>query len=58
MSGLQKLFLLLIVGYLAVKGVFALLLHTVTRQVERKGLEFHQKRNALREDCINRNGSG
>ncbi len=56
MSSLQKLFLLLIVGYLAVKGVFALLLYTVTRQVEKKGLEFHQKRNALKGDCINENG--
>lgn len=52
MSSLQKLFLLLIVGYLAVKGVLALLLYTVTKKVEDKGREFHQKRDALKDKTV------
>jgi len=52
MSSLQKLFLLLIGGYLVVKGVFALLLYAVTKQVEDKGREFHHKRNELKDKTV------
>ena len=52
MSSLQKLFLLLIVGYLAVKVVFTLLLYAVTKRVEEKGREFHQKRDALKDKTV------
>ncbi len=52
MTGLQKLFLLLIMSYLVVKGVLALLLYGVTRSVEEKGRQFHQKREELRDKAV------
>lgn len=52
MSSLQKLFLLLVVGYLAIKGILALLLYGVTKKVEDKGRQFHQKRNALKDKTV------
>ncbi|MGE5543509.1 MAG: hypothetical protein ACM3UW_00915 [Bacillota bacterium] len=52
MNSLQKLFLLLIAGYLVVKGAFALLLYGVTRRVEEKGKEFHQKREELKDKSV------
>ncbi|MGI6512968.1 MAG: hypothetical protein GX052_09790 [Syntrophomonadaceae bacterium] len=52
MSSLQKLFLLLALGYLLVKLVFALLLYAATKRVEEKGREFHRKRNALKDKTV------
>lgn len=52
MSSLQKLFLLLIAGYLVVKGTLALLLYGITKRVEEKGREFHHKRNTLKDKTV------
>mgnify|MGYP007011024806 CR=1 FL=1 len=52
MNGIQKLFLLLILGYFAIKGILALLIYAVTKRVEEKGLEFHRKRNALKDKVV------
>jgi hypothetical protein len=52
LASLQKLFLLLILSYLVVKLVLALLLYGVTRSVEEKGLEYHQKREELKDKTV------
>ncbi len=49
MTNLQKIFLLLTLGYLVIKVILALLIYSVTKQVETKGLEFHKKRKALKD---------
>jgi hypothetical protein len=41
---LQKLFLLLVLGYLVVKGVFALLIYLVSKKVEEKGKRLKKKK--------------
>lgn len=45
MSQLQKVFLLLVGGYLATKLVLSLVMYMVTKKIEKKSLE-HQKKQA------------
>ncbi|MGE5396340.1 MAG: hypothetical protein ACM3MK_02250 [Chitinophagales bacterium] len=44
MNDLQKLFLIMVAGYLAVKVIIALIMNLVTKRIEKKGKEFQKKR--------------
>lgn len=48
MNSIQKLFLLLIAGYFAVKGILALLMYLVTKRVEEKGHLFQRKKQEIK----------
>ncbi|MGE5416746.1 MAG: hypothetical protein ACM3UZ_08315 [Acidobacteriota bacterium] len=52
MSSVSKVFLALVVGYLMVKGMLAVLMYYVTKQVETKSLEYQRRRSNQNDEKI------
>ncbi|MGE5415995.1 MAG: hypothetical protein ACM3UZ_04400 [Acidobacteriota bacterium] len=52
MTKIQKVFLILVVSYFALKGILAFLIYVVSKRLQTKGVEFKKKREARKKKTV------